>query len=56
MSELATAGSPASTNATPGGFDWSDAAVGFGAGAFGAALLGMAVFTARRRGTLVHVP
>ena len=56
VSELATAGSPASTNATPGGFDWSDAAVGFGAGAFGAALLGMAVFTARRRGTLVHVP
>ena len=38
------------------GFDWSDAAVGFGAGAFGAALLGMAVFTVRRRGTLVHVP
>ena len=56
VSELATAGSPASTNATPGGFDWSDAAVGFGAGAFGAALLGTAVFTARRRGTLVHVP
>jgi hypothetical protein len=57
VSETAAARDAAhATTGGSGGFDWGDAAAGFGLAAFAAALLAGTVFTNRRRGTLIHLP
>ena len=55
VSETAAARNAAQASGGGGGFDWTDAAAGFGLAAF-IGMLGGASFVVRRRGTLIHLP